>query len=93
MSPEMVESLNLTNHARSRAQALSIPAVIIEFLFTFGARKPAPGGVKKLFFDKSSIREMRRVLGGKRGTRAIERWFNTCAIVGPNSKIITLIRE
>lgn len=93
MSPAIAMDLQLTAHARSRTQSRAIPSVVVDLLLTVGASESAPGGVDKLFFDKAAVREVRNMLGGKRSTRLIERWFNTCAIIGANGRVITLFRK
>lgn len=93
MNPASVENLGLTAHAQARAQARAIPQIIVELLMNFGTSEPAPGGVERIFFDSRSRRDVRSIMGGKRGVRTVERWFNTCAIVGDQGRIVTLYRD
>lgn len=93
MSPATAQTLGLTRHAQCRAQERSIPKLVIELLITFGASRPSVGGAEKVFFDQEARRAIRTLMGGRRGVRTIERWFNTCAILGEQGSVITLYRE
>ncbi len=93
MSPEATADLCMTIHARARVQSRSIPSDVIEMLLDFGAEVAAPGNAIRLFFDKGARNRVKKLMGGDRGVRTIERWFNTCAILGNDGRIITVYRK
>ena len=55
--------MRLTEHARVRAQKRSIPPLIVDWLFGFGARERAGDGAEVLFFDKRARRELEKTVG------------------------------
>ena len=65
---------------------------IIDLLFRFGASLPTSGGAERVYFDFDARNAIQNQMGGKRGIRAIEKWFNTCAIVTSRGLVITLYR-
>ncbi len=52
-----------SRHCLVRQTQRAIPNQIINWLYTFGELKPAPGKVQELYFSKRSIKEMRSELG------------------------------
>ncbi len=54
--------MNLTNHARARAQQRGIPPLIVEWLQIFGASEYAHGAVKR-YFNKAARRRLAQAVG------------------------------
>ena len=88
MSPTLAAEMNVSRHARARLQSRAIPPFVIDLLHEYGASDRC-GGAEHLFFDKRSRRALAVAMGGKRGLRTIERWFDVYAVVGDNGRLVT----
>lgn len=78
----------LTHHAIARAHQRGIPPMLIDLLLTFGTTEKAPGGVEKVFFDKSSRKRVRAYAGPLAGL--LEMHLDIYAVVGEGSQVITV---
>lgn len=59
----MENPLQLTRHARHRAEQRAIPQPVIGLIMEYGECRDAGGGSKKFALSKSGMRELRRDLG------------------------------
>ena len=80
----------LTTHARVRMQQRGIPAAAVEVLLDFGAEShDHRNGCRIVRFDKRSRKRAARELG-ERSFRAVERYLDTYAVVGPDDAVVTV---
>jgi hypothetical protein len=78
----------LTRHARVRAQQRCIPPLAVDLLLQFGATEIAPGGVRKLFFDKAARRRVAAYAGPL--ARVLQEHLDVYAVIGDDERIVTL---
>jgi len=59
----MMERLSLTNHAQIRLQQRCVPALIVDWLFDYGALVYDEHGAQIRFFDKKSLKALAQSAG------------------------------
>ena len=79
----------LTTHARVRMQQRGIPTAAVEVLLDYGREAHDHHGCRIVRFDKRSRRLAARELG-ERSFRAVERYLDTYAVVGPDDAVVTV---
>lgn len=82
----------LTRHAQCRIQQRGIPAVVVDYLDDFGTIIRCKGA-DRMIFDKAAQKRLRDHLGGTRGVRVIEPWFNVYAVVSDRGEIVTVAHQ
>jgi len=87
-----MNELVFSKHAQIRLQQRAIPPVVLTLLMEFGSSFRC-GGAERLMFDKQAVKRLRQHLGGKRGLKDVERWFNVYAVVGDNGNVVTAARK
>lgn len=80
--------MHLSEHAKKRSQQRAIPPLAIDLLFRFGASQSAGDGTSKLFFDKTSRRQMNAYAGTL--ARMLDEHLDLYAVVAADSTIITV---
>ena len=55
--------MKTTKHARDRLQQRAIPLLIVEWLFTYGARERSQERTVILFFNRNSKKKLKRAVG------------------------------
>jgi hypothetical protein len=84
-----VNSPNFTAHAAQRLQQRAIPPFVVELLEYCGSELRC-GHADKLFFDKAARKRLRKRLGGERGMRLFQRYFNVYVVIGDDGRIVTV---
>lgn len=79
----------LTTHARVRMQQRGIPTAAVEVLLDYGREAHDHHGCRIVRFDKRSRKRAARELG-ERSFRAVERYLDTYAVVGPDDAVVTV---
>ena len=79
----------LTTHARVRMQQRGIPTAAVEVLLDNGREAHDHHGCRIVRFDKRSRMRAARELG-ERSFRAVERYLDTYAVVGPDDAVVTV---
>ncbi len=80
----------LTEHARIRMQQRGIPPAALEILLDFGREAHVHHrGRRVVLFDKRCRRKLADQLGRK-AIRAVERYLDAYAIVGPDDAVVTV---
>jgi hypothetical protein len=78
----------LTQHATVRSQQRGIPPMMIDLLLQFGTRARAPGGVEKVYFDKSSHKQIKTYAGPLAGL--LTQHLSIYAMVGAGERVVTI---
>jgi hypothetical protein len=79
----------LTTHARVRMQQRGIPPAALDVLLDYGREAHDHHGCRIVLFDKRSRKRAARELG-ERSFRAVERYLDTYAVVGPDDAVVTV---
>ena len=77
-----------TRHAHRQSKQRSIPPMILDLLQDFGA-SVRNHGADILFFDHTAIKRLRHHLGGDRGLRSFEPFFDAYAVLADDGSVIT----
>jgi hypothetical protein len=81
-----------TKHAKVRAQQRSIPPLVDELLDRFWQEEHVGSGAIKVYFGKSSIRNMERDWGHRPVSRLAE-WFHVYKVRSTDGHTITMGRR
>lgn len=84
----MEHSLQLTRHARHRAEQRAIPHPVIGLIVEYGESQDAGGGAQKYALSKSGMRDLRRDLGPA-APKNLER-YRKAYVVTAEGKIVTV---
>ena len=57
--------MKTTKHARDRLQQRAIPVLIVEWLFSYGAREHSREKTVILFFDRKARKKLQRAVGSR----------------------------
>ena len=82
--------IELTHHARTRAQRRGIPADVLGQLYRFGETRNS-NGAQTVFLTRGSLVDAAAVLS-KQDIQRLHRFQNTYLIVGDGQRIITAAR-
>lgn len=80
--------INMTRHARCRAQQRGINDKAIELLISFGHSVPVGRSCQRIYFRKSCLRELADEIGIK--PSMIERLRHIYAVVADDGSIVTV---
>lgn len=80
--------MHLTEHASKRSQQRAISPLLIDLLLKFGTSYSAGDGTSKLFFDKTSRRQVKAYAGPL--ARLLDEHLNLYAVVDSDSNVITV---
>lgn len=79
--------MEMTKHARCRAQQRAIPPLMIDLLLQFGSRQPAGSGASRVYFDKTARRRLASHAGPL--LRWLDDYTDIYVIVGDGDCVIT----
>ncbi len=82
--------IEVTHHARTRAQQRGIPASVVGHLYRFGEMRNA-NGAQTMFLTRECLADAAAVLS-KQDVQRLHRFQNTYLIVGDEQRIITAAR-
>lgn len=77
-----------TAHASRQQQARATLPLFESLVLDHGTRVRS-NGADIVFVDKAARKRIRRVVGGERGMRVLERYWNTYLVVSDDGRIIT----
>lgn len=78
----------MSHHANARLQQRCISPLVLDLLLQFGATEIAPGGIRKMYFDKSARKRIKAYAGPLAGL--LEQHLDIYAVVGRDDKLITV---
>lgn len=84
----METSLQLTRHARHRAEQRAIPQPVIRLIMDYGECQDTGDGAKKFALSKSGMRDLRRDLGPE-APKNLKR-YRKAYVVAAEGNIITV---
>ncbi|HBT70381.1 MAG TPA: hypothetical protein DEB63_21785 [Agrobacterium sp.] len=82
--------VELTHHARTRAQQRGIPSEIVGHLYFFGESRNSKGA-QTMFLTRQSLADAAAVLS-KQEVQRLQRFQNAYLIVGDEQRIVTAAR-
>lgn len=80
--------MHLSRHASKRSQQRAIPPLLIDLLLKFGTSYSAGDGTSKVFFDKTSRRQVKTYAGPL--ARLLDEHLDLYAVVAADSTVITV---
>lgn len=80
--------MHLSQHASKRSQQRAISPLLIDLLLKFGTSYRAGDGTSKLFFDKTSRRQVKAYAGPL--ARLLDEHLDLYAVVDADSNVITV---
>ena len=80
--------MHLSEHANKRSQQRAISPLLIDLLLKFGTSYSAGDGTSKLFFDKTSRRQVKAYAGPL--ARLLDEHLDLYAVVDADSNVITI---
>lgn len=80
--------MNMSKHARTRAQQRAIPQMVVDLLLQFGRSEPAGDGTHKLFIDKSGRRRIKAYAGAMAGV--LDAHLNVYAVISGDQQVVTV---
>lgn len=84
----MTDALQLSQHARHRAEQRAIPGAVIGLILDYGECRDAGDGAQKFALSKSSLRHLRRDLGAP-AVEKLDR-YRTAYVVAAEGHVITV---
>jgi hypothetical protein len=79
----------LTQHAAIRQQQRCIPALVVDWLLSYGRREPSFGAVK-VRFDRRARKELAREVGA-RAVSMMSKYLNAALIVDPDNDCVITV--
>lgn len=84
----MDQTLQITRHARHRAEQRAVPGSIIGLILDYGECRDAGEGARKFALSKASLRSLRRDLG-VRAPGKLER-YRKAYVVAARGRVVTV---
>lgn len=78
----------MTTHASVRSQQRGVPPMLVDLLLRFGSEEAAPGGARKVFFDKPARRRLQAYAGPM--SRLLDEHLGVYAVIVRDGTVITI---